>query len=273
MKTILVATDFSATAMNAANYAVDMAKAIDAEVLLLHVYNIPVIYSEMPVVGNEEELRSTAEEDIAEVKQDLVKRAGPACKIVAEVRMGNFFEELRIVCKRTQPYAVIMGSQGTTAAERLLFGSHTVYALRHLLWPLITVPPNAQFKAIKKIALACDFESVIETIPVDEIKTLARDFNAELQVVNTGNNNSYNPDLVFGSGMLQEMLQPLQPTYHLITNDNTDEGIMNFAEENQIDLLLVIPKRQSLLDKLMLHRSHSREIILHSHVPVMALHC
>jgi len=45
MKTIVVATDFSAVALNAANYAVDMALAIKADILLLHVYQIPVSYS------------------------------------------------------------------------------------------------------------------------------------------------------------------------------------------------------------------------------------
>ena len=44
MKTILVATDFSSVALNATNYAADMALAINADILLLHVYQIPVSY-------------------------------------------------------------------------------------------------------------------------------------------------------------------------------------------------------------------------------------
>ena len=62
----------------------------------------------------------------------------------------------------------------------------------------------------------------------------------------------------------------LKPSYHFITNDNTDEGIMDFAEKNSIDLLLVLPKRHSLLDKL-ISKSHTRQLVLHSHVPVMAI--
>ena len=164
-----------------------------------------------------------------------------------------------------------MGSQGTTAAERLLFGSHTVYAMKHLVWPLITVPPQAKFSAVKKIGLACDFNKVVETTPVDEIKTLVNDFHAELHVLNTGKKEVFNPELVFESGLLQEMLAALKPEYHFITNENTDEGIMDFAEKNNIDLLVVLPKRHGLLEKLFL-KSHSKQLVLHSHVPVMALH-
>ena len=42
MKTIIVQTDFSPVSLNAVNFAADMAVAIDASILLFHVYNIPV---------------------------------------------------------------------------------------------------------------------------------------------------------------------------------------------------------------------------------------
>ena len=42
MKTIIVATDFSTAALNAAEYAADMALAIQADILLLHISEIPI---------------------------------------------------------------------------------------------------------------------------------------------------------------------------------------------------------------------------------------
>ncbi|MBK8953866.1 MAG: universal stress protein [Chitinophagaceae bacterium] len=50
MKTIIISTDFSAAATNAMNYAIDMAKAINASVLLFHVYQVPVSISDTPVL-------------------------------------------------------------------------------------------------------------------------------------------------------------------------------------------------------------------------------
>ena len=64
MKTILVATDFSPAAFNAVNYAADMAIAIKADLLLLHVYQIPVGYSEIPIVMNQDEIRIFAGDNI-----------------------------------------------------------------------------------------------------------------------------------------------------------------------------------------------------------------
>ena len=271
MKTIIVATDFSPAALNAVRYATDMAVAINAKILLLHIYQVSVIYGEIPVAFNEEAERQEAEIEIVRIKDEMMGRTDGHLSIETEVRLGNFFDELTIVCEFIKPYTVVMGSQGTTATERLLFGGHTVHAMKHLTWPLITVPATVHFTSIKNIGLACDFENVTNNTPVQEIKLLIKDFTATLHVLNTGKQKDFDPDIVFESGLLNELLQPVAPNYNFITNENIDEGIIDFTEKNNIDLLIVLPKQHTFLDKL-LHKSITKQMVLHSHVPVMALH-
>lgn len=271
MKTIIIATDFSAAALNAANYAAEMALAINADVLLLHVISISVTYTDVPVIVNNEDIIRNRENEISKLKKELLARSKSKLIINTEVRMGNFFHELETFCHIINPFAVVMGSQGTTAAERFLTGSHTIHTMKNLMWPLLTVPPGSKFSSIKKIGLACDFIKVAEHTPIDEIKMLVKDFNAELHVLNTGSEKKFNPEIVFQSGLLKEMLQRTNSFYHFISNENVDEGIIDFVEKNNIDLLIVLPKRRDLLNKL-LHKSHSKQFVLHSHVPVMALH-
>jgi len=271
MKTIVIPTDFSPVALNASLYAADMALAIDARLHIIHVYQIPISYGEILAAVNIEEMMADAGRTIDEIKSKIQQRCGERLTIVTEVRMGDFFSELKICCEEVKPYTVVMGSQGSTAAERLIFGNHAIYAMKHLIWPLITVPPEAVFSSIKMIGLACDFNQVVHTLPTDEIKLLVHDFNAELHVLNTGKKTEVKPEMIFESGLLQEMLVSLHPKYHFITSENTDQGIVDFAEQNHIDLLIVLPKRHSLTDVL-IHRSHTKQLVLHSHVPVMALH-
>jgi nucleotide-binding universal stress UspA family protein len=271
MKTIIAATDFSDAALNAAEYAADMAQAIPANLLLVHIYQIPAAYLEIPVATEADQTRSDAEESLSQLKEQLLKRTGGNINITSRFIAGVFFPELKSICEEIKPYAVVMGSQGTTAAQRVLFGGHTVYAMKHLMWPLITIPPQAGFSQIKKICLACDFADVIDSTPVEEVKRLVNDFHAELHVINSGKEESYEPDTVFESGMLQEMLAPLKPQYHLITGENADEGIISFVENNNIDLLITLPKRRGLLEKLA-HKSISKQLVLHSLIPVMSMH-
>jgi nucleotide-binding universal stress UspA family protein len=271
MKTILVTTDFSTAANNAVNYAADMALSINARLLLLNVVQTPIGYSDLPIVISLEDMMRSSEKDIQNLKEEVMVRTGNKIVVEAEVGMGGFFEELKTVCERIKPYAVVMGSQGKTAAEHLMFGAHAVHTVKHLTWPVITVPPGAVFTAVKKIGLASDLTQVVETTPIEEIKMLVNDFNAELHILNTGKTEVFDADIVFESGLMQEMAMALKPTFHFISNENTDEGIMDFAEKNQIDLLIVLPRRHNLLSSIF-HKSHTKQLVLHSHVPVMALH-
>jgi nucleotide-binding universal stress UspA family protein len=271
MKTIILATDFSSAALNASNYATDMALSINADILLLNIVQTPVTYSDLPVIANLEEIIRGAEKDINDLAEQLKLKVKGKLNIETEVRMGGFLSELKAVCERIGPYVVVMGSQGTTAADHLMFGTHAVHATKHLMWPLITVPPEATFSSVKKIGLASDLNEVVETTPIDEIKMLVADFKAELHILNTGKREVFDADVVFESGMMQEMLGSLNPKYHFINNENTDEGILEFTDKNDIDLLVVLPKRHGLIDRL-IHKSHTKQLVLHSHVPVMALH-
>jgi nucleotide-binding universal stress UspA family protein len=271
MKKLIIATDYSKAAVNATRYGVDMAKAIQAGIILFHVYQMPVGYSEIPLTINLSDLQEAAESGLMRLKNELTEQTGGKLMIETEARMGTFSQELEKYCEEKKPYAVVMGSQGTSAAERLLMGSQTVRAMKNLNWPVIAVPPGMSYSGIKKVGLACDFEEVVASTPTDEIKTLLADFRAELHVLNTGSKGNYDPEVVYQSGLLQEMLGPLKPEYHFIDNKDVDEGIISFCDRNAIDLLLVLPKRHSLLDKL-IQRSHTRQLVLHSHTPVMALH-
>ena len=107
MKTIIVPTDFSPVATNAMNFAADMAANINASLMLLHVYQVPVSLSDVPVVMvSPDELRKSSETKLQELKNDMKGIASKKIKIYTEARMGDIADELEDVCKHVQPFAV-----------------------------------------------------------------------------------------------------------------------------------------------------------------------
>jgi nucleotide-binding universal stress UspA family protein len=271
MKTIILATDFSPAALNAANYASGLGKAIGADLLLFHAFYLFVTYTDVPPLADPEELRENAQSSIDQLRKQLKDKYGNSLNIKTEVRMGTFVTQLESLCESIKPYAVVLGSQGSSATDYRFFGSQTVLAMKQLSWPVIAIPSSAKFTAVKKIALACDLENVLTHTPVHEIKNLVKDFNVELHILNTNKKKNFDPKMVAESGLLIRLFTPIQPEYHFITSENIDEGIINFCEMNRIDLLIVIPKRHNLLDKL-IHKSHTKRLVLQSHTPIVALH-
>jgi len=274
MKTIIVPTDFSAAALNATNYAADMALAIKANILLFHVYQLPLSVSDTPIVLlSVEEMKEAAENKLTHLKKDLEHITSEALEIQTEARMGNLADELEDCCKQTQPFAVVMGTRGHSAVERALFGSNTLKVIKHLSWPIICVPIGKEYgTGIKKIGLACDFREVKETIPVPVIRTLVKEFQAELHVLNVDHNDQhFKEDTPMQSDFLHTAFEELNPQYHYIEHQDIEDGINEFAETNNLDIVITIPKKHKLLENLFKKRS-TKQLVFESHVPVMCLH-
>ena len=267
MKTIIVPTDFSRISLNAANYAAEMASSINADLSLFHVCLLPITtYGEVPyLIENMDPSLSSAEDKILQVKNELTRRTGGKIKIDTKViTAATVAGELANYCKAKEPYAVVMGTQGTSAIERIFFGSNTINAMKHLACPVIVVPPEAKFTNIKKIGLACDVKNVDERVPFSQIRSFVDQFNAE-------GDNGYTTKKAIESRSLQNMLDDLHPFYRFLDYDDIENGLEEFAETNQLDLLITVPKRHNLVEKLF-HKSHSKKLVLHTHVPVIAMH-
>lgn len=270
MKKIIVATDFSESATNAVLYATDLAVVLDADLVLLHVYQQIQPISEIPVVVDREKEIAGAQEELSELSYQLTKKTGGVIDIHHTTLEGSFFPVLEKICAEVQPYLVVLGSQGTTALDRLIMGGHTIYAMKHLQWPVLAVPANTVFEGIRKIGLACDLHDVDTLIPAEKLNKLVNDLKAEFHVLNTGKAGVYDPELFIGSQKLTR-ISSVKPKFHFLTGNNVDEGIVDFANKIEIDLLIVLPRKHGFIYQLV-HQSHTKYMAMHSNAPVLALH-
>ncbi|WP_276504754.1 universal stress protein [Terrimonas pollutisoli] len=274
MKTIIAPTDFSANSLNAVNYAADMANMLGAHLTLFHVYTIPTSAIEVPIPTYDvETLATAADTEIQKLKETLLNRLHERVIIHTETRPGYVINELTLYADAVKPFAVVMGAETASAFERFLFGGKTIAAVKDLHWPLIIVPPTAKFTNIRKVGLACDFREVVDSVRVQDIKELVKEFSAELHILHVSDKpqEKFSAETVEESGLLQEMLGDLHPQYDFLNAPEVEKGVADFAEENKLDLLIIIPKRHSLFSKIF-HHSHSKQLVLHTHIPVMSLH-
>lgn len=274
MKTIIVATDFSPASTCAMNYAADMAIQLKAALLLFHVYQVPIAVSDTPLVMvSVDELREGAEQQLSETKAALEHITAPHLSISTACKLGDPVDELQNICEEIQPFVVIMGTRGHSGLETTLFGSTTLSAIRQLKWPVLAVPIGKEYgTGIKKIGLASDFREVADTIPVPVIRSFVKDFNAELHVLNVDyDNRQQNDQTSEQAALLNTLLDGLDPQYHFIKHKDIEDGINEFAETNNIDIIISIPKKHKLMESLF-RKSSTRQLVFDSRVPVLCAH-
>lgn len=272
MKSIVVPVNFTESSSNAARYAADMALAVQGELHLVHIVQLPVTPAEIP--GPDiifDELQRNGEASLLSLKKELADRTEGYVSVITHMDTGGVEYHLEEYCRRIKPFVVVMGASGNSL-ERMFAGSNTVRAVRHLPYPVLVIPDKAVFHAIRKIVLACDLEDIASGIPasVSFLRELRDLFSARFEVVNVVTRSEQSEgQAVFEFNSWKDRLQEIYPEVHFVHTSKVDEGINDYLKEHPADLLLVFPKSHSLLE---FHRSQTKKVVLHCPIPIMSLH-
>jgi nucleotide-binding universal stress UspA family protein len=276
MKTIIVPTDFSDTAYNAAHYAIGLAQQMGTtRIVLYHAYELILPIPDVPVtvpVIDINEIKQASLEGLKKMKATLAPMLPDSA--VIDYRAENNLLPVSIdqVCREEKADVIVMGITGGGGLEEVLIGSNTVDVVKHTTCPVIIVPPQAVFKPIKTIVFACDLRKVAETTPIQPLKKLLNVFKATLHVINIDHESKhFSTDTPFETMMLETLLEDYQPEYHFIDNPNVVKGIVEFAEKENADLLLTIPKKHGLFESIF-KRSRTSQLAFHTHIPLLTIH-
>jgi nucleotide-binding universal stress UspA family protein len=265
MKTILAPTDFSAVSYNACLYAAKLAEDINAELVLLHVMELPITVTEFPIAEKVFD-EMYMQKELEALEKKLLAETHNHIKITSKNIMGSAEYEIKDLCNSLKPFMVVMGTHSSDFLDRFFIGSTTLYSAQHLRYPVLVIPPHAEYKPVKKIALASDLKDIYD-VPVHEIEMMIQSFNAELDIFYIGKDQKSLNRNALASLMLDHRLASLNPKFHLIEDEDILKGIDTLAETAHTDLLVIIPKKHG-----MFHKSRSRDFIFYSHLPVMAIH-
>lgn len=265
MKKIIAPTDFSSIAENACIYAAKLAADIKAELLLFHTVELPLSVADYPVTG---ELFDEAgvEKELEALKNKLRITTNNKVDIKTKNVVGFADHEINELCNRIKPFAVVMSSHNSILSGSFLPGSTTVYTAKHLCFPVIVVPHGATYKPLKKIALASDLKDIYE-VPVVEIETIVKLFNARFEIFYAGKDENKINRNAINNLLLNHRLEHLNPQFYYIEDNNVWRGMTTLGEKHKIDMLMILSKKHGLF-----HRSQTKDFIINSNVPVMVIH-
>ena len=276
MKKILIPTDFSATAKNAAFYAFKLAEQLKIEeVVLYHAYEAPVNIDPMVptvVMPDIDVLKESSEHALAHFKSVVAPFCASSVTVNTLARYDHLASGLDEICSETGADLIVMGITGGNMLEEKIIGSNVLNVAKNGTIPVIIVPPKAIFTRIEEVMLVCDFNKVVETTPVQPIKQILDATGSRLFVLHVDKENQHwSPDTPFESLMLDTLLQGYNPQYLFENNSNFIEAVNISALEKMVDLIITVPKKHGLFEGLF-HASMTKKLAYHSHVPIMVIH-
>jgi universal stress protein A len=140
LESILVPTDFSFHASRAFDWAIDLAQRFDAQIVLVHIHQLPWLGVGIGVTLPLEyfgDLRAQAKERLGQWAERA--RALGIQVAILELESGDPAHAICEIAEQQQVDLIVMGTHGWTGLERLLLGSVAERTVRRAPCSVLTL--------------------------------------------------------------------------------------------------------------------------------------
>lgn len=273
MKTILVPTDFSKAAHNAIDYAAEIAKLTKAKLILFHVYHVPVVPSEVPIVPSMDEMEKNSLDGLKKIERNIHLKHGNKFAVECKCRCGFPVDEINLFTEENKIDLIVMGMEGTGYLTEKLIGSVTTSLIKKAKCPVLAIDKYVKFRSIKKIVLACDYTETNNKSILNPLKEFANLFKSHIYVLNVVRELETIPTIneAVAGIKLDHLLEGVNHSFHYAKSEDVIEGINDFVEEKKIDMVIMIPRMHTALQNLF-HEPNTKRMAFHTKVPLLTLH-
>jgi nucleotide-binding universal stress UspA family protein len=282
MKKVLIATDFSENAKNAAIFGYKLAVQTKSDVEICTAMTIP---AEIPqagvIVWPMEEYQAIEEAALTELKQlKKILEAQhtdndfkPSISFKAEP--GITSDVIKTLAIQDHVKLIVAGTHGAGGLSGLMLGNHARNMIDATPSPLLLIPSGFKFSPIRTIAVALDMKHKGDDFTtITAIQPLATLLNAAMQLVHVcheGENTSEAE--IYLAEMVQEVKQIAgyaKTSSLIIKQAPTETGLNWLCNFGNVDILAMAHHHRGLLASLFTG-SHTKKMAGHIAVPLLVI--
>ena len=258
MKNILVPTDFSNDAYNALHYA---AKLFDSEYCTFYLLNVckPQSKLQAAMTSKKQEADENArlairseEGLLATCHKIILDNDNPKHQFETICITGDLIDSISMIVQEKNVDLVVMGNKGKTAARNVFFGGNTTRTISKMkLCPVLMVPREFEFSALKEIAFATYFKRYFSADLIASISSLAALFDASIRIVQINERKLLDRQQKVNKDVLSQYLRNVSHTFHWMPFYAEKSKIIDqFVDELAVQMLVMINYEHNFLEKI-----------------------
>lgn len=274
MKPILVPTDFSACANDAALAAIDIAKQSGAEIQFLHLTNVPTQWAKLPIgtmEGYPEEVRTQLGKAQNELNQWVLKAEHAGVSAKSFIAFTESVDEIYNHCTKHDCGLVVIGSHGSKGVREMFVGSNAQRVIRYAPAPVLVLKKGITPFSVKNIVFAASFREDVHAA-FGEVLRIADMFKANVHLLYV--NMPYMFEETKATvARLREFAQKYPDRalgVHIYNAFDEESGIQQFAAEHHIELVALTTHGKSGWVQI-LSPSIAESLVNHSEMPVLTV--
>ncbi|MBS7233222.1 universal stress protein [Flavobacterium psychroterrae] len=275
MKKILFPTDFSESATNAFVHALEFAKIVNAELILLHTFEIPVYDSQFfpenyAVIYSSIELAKFEmfKDEIPKLRTIAMERNLEDIVIKHRLMDGDLIYNLKNAVEEDNVDFVIMGTSGVSDWTKFFLGSNTNSVISEVKVPVLCIPADAKFKKIKTIGFTTRYREK-DKAELRKVLDIARKTNAKVKSLYVKTSSSDVSDVTVKEWENEFANENVE--FLVLPSDEVKETILDFILYKDIDVLTTITHKRSFFESIF-ESSFTQKIAKEVSVPVLVMH-
>ena len=275
MTRILMPTDFSDNSFKAIQYALLVYKDIKCSFYLLHTYTPPVYQTEYllgspGLIGLGDVMHETSMTQLEKLKSRLENQyESDKHTFIVHTAFNTLLGEISEIVTNEKIDLIVMGTQGATGAEEILFGTNTVHVIKKAKCPVIAVPPNYEYEAPKEILFPTDYEIDYRKDNITHLLTIARQHKSRINVMHVRTGYDLNVVQEKHKGQLEKLLGS-SVLFHDMPDNGIIEAVNAFQDKEKINLLVMVQNKHTFMERLFIEPV-IKKIGFHISIPFMVL--
>lgn len=273
MKKILVPTDFSPCANNAANLALQIAEKANAEIEFLHILVTPIDWVALDI--RKESQYPEVKKQIGHAKSELskwVKRAkglGLQSGKVLTFTQGS--EEIVNHAESHGHDLIVMGSHGASGLKELVMGSNAQKVVQEAKTPVLIIKENVKKLNIKNMVFASTFLEDVHR-PFHQIIDFADLMEAYNNLLYVNVPKQFEESQESESRMKNFLTRCPRGTcgINVFNAETPEKGILQFAEDRGMDVIAIVTHGRKGI-KGLFASSLTEKLVNHSPLPVLSV--
>ncbi len=269
MKTILIATDFSKSARHASMYGIQLAKAMNANVILFTGYDVPHNIAATTMQVSHYDVMIQTEQKLSDEADVIADGARSDIHIVCEE--GKAEKSILAIANEKEANLIIVGMTGGGNNLKKLFGSITTSLVKDSNIPVLVISEKSVFSEPRTILYASDIFLDTTIQPIDQIQWITDFFKSKLCVVRIVKDD-YEKLLeeVNVPQRLRTELKNISTTFEFPVDKNISHGLNDFIKTQPVDMLVMKPHKHDWIERLFI-KSETKDMVFHSHIPILVL--
>ena len=271
MKNILLPTDFSKNSKNAIEYSM---KLFEGEAVTFHILNsqkpsgymtADVLYGAAGDSVYDGILNDNKKELEKLIRHCESQSENENFTFVPKIDFDNIVDAVNQAVSLNNIELIIMGTNGATGAEEVVFGSNTLKLIRRANCPVLAIPEGYVYNKIESVLLSVNYQYELKTDVLGVILDIVRKHDSTLKILEIEENNV---EVNSPKGNYIDLFKGINIKRFCIKNIPSAVAIDAFTQLIPVQLHAMFVERKSLLDRF-IFGSETSKISYSSKVPLL----